>query len=157
MSLPLETRGFSRRTEFSGLSHSEQADGLELSFQLVLTQVIELDSGIGQGAQKILGRGKSLIELLHQMFDAEHCVNGVADDCCIPLGNESHVSARNDPMMERDGNLEGLFLGNGPATLSRGLEQSQGAIQGASRLPAVLSLARPIGENSVAEDRKSVV
>src|SRR5258705_13655837 len=93
-----------------------------------------------------------MVELLHDAFEPEDRVHGVTNDGRVALGDESHVSAGYDSMMERNGNFEGLFLRHHPAASGSGFQEREGAVQSASRFTTILRHARPIGKDGVANE-----
>jgi hypothetical protein len=82
----------------------------------------------------VLGKRKPLVKSLHNTFDAKDGIYGVANDSRAA----PYISVSYDPMMERDGYRERLFLGQSPAAFVGSLQESQRTVQCTTRFVAVL-------------------
>jgi hypothetical protein len=79
-----------------------------------------------------------LVELLHNTFDAKDGIYGVANNRRVALHDESHISASYDPMMQRDGDREWLFLGQSSAVFVGSLQKAQRTVECTTRFTAFL-------------------
>jgi hypothetical protein len=79
-----------------------------------------------------------LVELLHNTFDAKDGIYGVANNRRVALHDESHISASYDPMMQRDGDREWLFLGQSLAVFVGCLQKAQRTVECTARFMAFL-------------------
>ena len=86
----------------------------------------------------MLGKRKPLVESLHNTFDAKDGIYGVANNRRVALRDESQISASYDPMMQRDGDREWLFLGQSLAAFVGSLQKAQRTVERTTRFTAFL-------------------